>query len=239
MSAKPVRRAGRKKNVAPKARAQSPVRIQVPGVDFAPHIDELLKLAGVTSTPDARIILEGYLSLAWAGWDYERENKGRIPTELLKTLENSIRKTQVVLRRLKKYPLWQRFHFLSCPAGEGTVSLPPIAPDGMIAGINIDRMLDKLLREVARSKRRRARPRGEGKRDMVDYACNFFHEHSTAKITTYPGGQFAIFCRRFHEVITGEHLDLDGLQAQIRKKVATLHSEFKSLEKPDLNLRPD
>jgi hypothetical protein len=35
------------------------------------------------------------------------------------------------------------------------------------------------------------------------------------------------------------HLDLDGLQAQIRKKVATLHSEFKSLEKPDLNLRPD
>ncbi len=37
----------------------------------------------------------------------------------------------------------------------------------------------------------------------------------------------------------GGHLDLDGLQAQIRKKVATLHSEFKSLEKPDLNLRPD
>lgn len=133
---------------------------------------------------------------------------------------------------------------MQCPVGEGTVSvetmrdlklgaaltLPPnpaplgglpemVSPDGMIAAINIPRMLDRLLREVSRAKRKQARPRDIGKRDIVACALDFFQDNSTAQVTTYPGGQFATFCRRFHEVIAGEYLDLDGLQYQIRKEV--------------------
>jgi hypothetical protein len=226
------------------AKAQNPtaLTIRVPGVDFERHIDELLKLAGVTSTPDARCSLENNLSMATG---LALEETGHIPTKLLTQLENSIRKTQALLRGIKKYPRWDRIHFALCPVGEGTVSVetvrnmklgatvtvprnpPPLGSlpervpsDGMIAGINTYRVLGRLMREVVRSKRPQARPRKEGKREIVSYASVFFRKHSTAKVTYYPSGKFAAFCRRFYQAVTGEtHLDRDALQLQIRAEV--------------------
>jgi hypothetical protein len=223
--------------------------ITIPGVDFDPHIDRLLKLADVVSTEDAGLILRSYLALARTDWDLDiGTRKARIPTNELVTLEISIKRLQMLLRKSEKYLGSHRIRFIHCPVGEGTVATQtfepgkwgktvPFPPDplpplhvwgdtvphgGMIASIDIRRTLDRVLREIARAKRSRARPREEGKRSIVAYAAKFFREYSAAALTSYPGGPFATFCRSFYEAATDlESRHLDDLQLQIRAEAKT------------------
>jgi hypothetical protein len=159
----------------------------VPGApDFRPHIEELLKLTDVTSTPDARSSLVTQLKLAWVSSALEHQSRERRPpTELVTQLETSIKKTQALLRR-HPHP---DIGFDVCPVGDGTVSVktvrdlkfgatvelprnpPPIgglpeervAPNGMLAAINIQRVLDRLLRKIKpqRKKKRGGQEKGE------------------------------------------------------------------------------
>lgn len=214
------------------------------GVDFEPYIDQLLELAGVVGTPDARARLNNCLGFARVLWDLDLHTKNiRVPTKHLSALESGIRRMKFLLRKIDKHLSSERIRFPSCPVGEGTVAiqffdsmkwgetvpippdpLPPpgrlpdkVPPGGMIATINIQRTLDRMLCEIALAKRSQARPREEGKRDIVGHAAMFFRERSTAAVTSYPSGQFATFCRSFYEAVTGaNHLDLDDLQFQIR-----------------------
>jgi hypothetical protein len=67
-------RPGHKKaDARPRARRARGMRI--PGVDFEPHIDRLLKRAGVVNTDDARLSLNISLGMARADWDLELESK--------------------------------------------------------------------------------------------------------------------------------------------------------------------
>jgi hypothetical protein len=235
------------KSVKTKGRAPRESGVSIPGVDFDPYIDRLLDLAGAPNAPEARFNLNDCLGLARADWDLDLETKKtRIPTKELNTLEISIKRVQILLRKSEKYLGSQRIRFVHCPVGEGTIAtqtfepgkwgetvpfppdpLPPLGrlPErvphgGMSASINIRRTLDRVLREIALAKRSQARPREEGKRSIVAYAAEFFREHSTAAVTSYPSGQFATFCRSFYEAVTGvESLDLDGLQLQIKAEV--------------------
>jgi hypothetical protein len=220
----------------------------IPGVDFEPHFDRLLKLAGAVNTADTRLSLNSHLSQARSEWDMDLDTrKGRIPTEELSTLESGIKRVQNLLRKSEKYLSSHRLRFVHCPVGEGTVAtqtfergkwgetvpfppdpLPPVRlhfevpPGGMMASINIRRTLEIVLLQITRAKRSKARPREEGKRMIVAYAAKFFREHSTASVTSYPTGAFANFCRSFYEAATGvKLLDVDGLQFQIRAEVKT------------------
>jgi hypothetical protein len=220
---------------------------RISGVDFEPHIDRLLALASVVDTEDAWVNLNNCLVMAGACWDLDLESKKmRIPAEHLNKLEASIRKTQSLLRNSEKYLGSERIRFIRCPVGEGTVAtqtfepgkwgqtvpfpsdpLPPLGisvervpPGGMIASINIQRTLGRMLREIARAKRSGGRPREEGKSSIVSYAALFFREHCTGAVTPNPSGQFATFCRSFYEAVTGaRHLDRDDLQIHIKAEV--------------------
>ena len=110
-------------------RARRARDIRIPGVDFEPHIDRLLKLAGVVNTKDARLSLNNCLGMARAHWDLDLESKKmRIPAEHLNMLEASIRKTQSLLRNSEKYLGSQRIRFIRCPVGEGTVATQTFEP---------------------------------------------------------------------------------------------------------------
>src|SRR5262249_17788090 len=103
--------------------------MRIPGVDFEPHIDRLLKLAGVVNTDDARLSLNISLGMARADWDLDLETrKARIPTEELSTLEISIKRVQILLRNSEKYLDSQRIRFVHCPVGEGTVATRTFEP---------------------------------------------------------------------------------------------------------------
>jgi hypothetical protein len=53
-------------------------RIYVPGApDFGPSIEELLEVAGITSTADARARLDTNLTIAWG--EYRHDNRTRAP----------------------------------------------------------------------------------------------------------------------------------------------------------------
>jgi hypothetical protein len=224
--------------------------VEIPGADFAPYIDRLLKIAGVVNRTDTRERLDSCLVMAKAfAWDLNVMRRSKIPTKELSTLETSIKKVQILLRKSEKYLGSKRIRFIDCPVGEGTVAtqkfergrrgekvpfppdpLPPLGssrskevPDGgLLATINIQRTLERLMREIAHEKRlgRRARPREEGKRAVVAYAAKFFREYSPEVVTAYPSGKFATFCRSFYEAVTGEELlRSDALQSHIRAEV--------------------
>jgi hypothetical protein len=209
--------------------------VEIPGADFKPHIDRLLKVAGVVNTTDTRLRLDSCLVMARAfAWDLNVMRQSKIPTEELSTLETSIKRVQILLRKSEKYLGSKRIRFIDCPVGEGTVatydpsslgsSRSEEVPDGgMRATINVQRSLDRVLREISREKREKrsqARPREEGKRAVVAYAAKFFREYSPEAVTAYPSGKFATFCRSFYEAVTGEELlRSDALQSHIRAEV--------------------
>jgi hypothetical protein len=92
-----------------------------------------------------------------------------------------------------------------------------LPPEGVVAAINIQRVLDRLLREMARlkPKRKRGNQKELGKVVIVAHAASFFRRYSTKKPTKYPYGPFVKFCRKFYEIVTGEPLSPGGLQKAI------------------------
>jgi hypothetical protein len=208
--------------------------------DFTPHFEGLLKHAGVAHTRYNRSALNTALRLAWVDHAMTLEEKEHPPSELLDELDQSIRKTQALLRGLKQFPRCHNIALDLCPVGEGTVgvaklgepvSLPrepqPLGPlperatgADKIAAINVSRLLDRLRRKIGRLKRRRGRPPEHGKSAAVAYASEFFRKHSAPNITAYPDGDFASFCKLFYGVVTGDtNLDRAALQAQIKAEV--------------------
>ena len=214
--------------------------------DFTPHIQELLELTGIAGTPDARKALDWFLQQGWVDSELERERGKPAPPELFKQLETSIKKTQKLLRRLGKFPPTRNIEFdMACYVGEGTINVatwqegmelklprnpPPLVwcypepiPFGStIAMINRQRVLERLLRQldVFNPKRKRGGQRNLTNRAVVARAAHFFRQYSTAKLTTYPDGKFAIFCKRFYEVATGAPpLDDYALDTAIKTEV--------------------
>jgi hypothetical protein len=220
-------------------------KIRVPKApDFASQIGALLEEAGVKNTPDARSDLVSILQLAWAESKLTRAS--RASPELFKQLIQNIKKTQSLLRRLERFEHTQNIGFDLCPVGDGTVqfatvqemkhgenlelprSPPPlgglpeqISSNGIIVAINVQRMLDRLLREIARYKpnRKRGNQSELDKRVIVARAAYFFRRYSTVEPTTYFDGRFAKFCKRFYEVVTGKTLSESGLEKTIREEV--------------------
>jgi hypothetical protein len=237
--------AGRARADDTKGPKPSELRVEVPGAPpFSKHLDRLLKYAGVPPTPGNRSALDVALKLAWIGNKIRVDDKERAPSKLLDQLDDSINKTQTLLRAVEIFKRSHDIAFDSCPIGEGTISvetaremkfgktlsLPrnppslrgldqPVPADGMIAAINVCRLLDRVRREIRRLKRGPGRRPEAGKSTIVAYASDFFRRHSLLQVTQYPNGHFANFCKHFYEVVTGAtHLDLDALQAQIRKE---------------------
>ena len=215
--------------------------------DFTPHIEGLLKLAGIAGTPEARDALDWFLQQGRVDVELERQRKPA-PPELFKQLETSIKKTQMLLRSLGKFPPTRNIEFdMGCYVGEGTISVAPrqegkgmelslprnppplgpypeLVPAGAttVAMINRQRVLDRLMRdlEVFKPKRKLGGQRNLTHRAVIARAAHFFRQYSTAELTAYPGGKFATFCKRFYEVATGAP-PLDGyvLDTQIKAEV--------------------
>ena len=217
-------------------------KVRVPEApDFAPHIGALLKEASVKSTPDARLDLDSILQLAWAESKLLRVPKAS--PELFKQLTNSIKKTQALLRKLEGFKHTHNIGFDLCPVGDGTVQFatvqemkrgenlelprnpPPLGdvPEQIttIAAINVQRMLDRLLREIARQKpnRKSGNQPELDKRAIVARAAYFFRHYSTVEPTTYFSGPFAKFCKRFYEAVTGKSPSGSGLEKAIKEEI--------------------
>ena len=200
--------------------------IRTPGApDFSPHIEGLLKEANVRITPDARSSLFSSLHLAWGDVQLERMyQKTRIPPILFRSLNKSIKETQRLLRRLEKLQL-RGIDTDRCSVVDGTALTQPIVgwfdevpPGATMVVFNRQRMLDRLLRDIARynPKRKRGRQQERDKFIIVARAGYFFRQHSPKELTGYSAGPFAKFCKRFYEVVTGDTLRGSGLEKLIK-----------------------
>jgi hypothetical protein len=91
-------------------------------------------------------------------------------------------------------------------------------------------MLARLRAELARKQPRRKRGNqpGRDKSAIVAHAASFFRDYSSEKLTAYPNGPFAKFCRSFYLAVTGSRLSRSGLaktiRAEIRKPTFTTQS---------------
>jgi len=218
----------------------------MPAPDFRPYIEKLLGLAGIANTPDARDALDRCLQGAWCSSQLADLHRKSAPPELFKQLKTSIKKTQQLLRQLGAFPPTEDIKFdMLCYLEEGTITVaangvsyviplrdpPPLGsyldfeviPAGATrATINRQRVLDRLLRDLDRSKpkRKRGGQRNAIYQAVVGFAGLFFREYSSAKLTTYPGGEFVSFCKLFYEIATGASpLDDYVLDTQIRAEV--------------------
>src|SRR5215469_6545513 len=214
--------------------------------DFSPHVEELLKLAAIKSTPDAHDALDSHLQMAWGTNRLQNLRRQSAPPELFERLKTSIKKTQNLLRRLGTFPPTEVIEFdMQCYIEEGTITVatqkglrhvaprdpPPlgsyldpeeIPASATMATINRQRVLDRLLRDLDRSKpkRKRGGQRNTTYQAVVGFAGHFFRQYSSAKLTTYPGGKFVPFCKLFYEIATGAScLDNHMLDTQIRAEV--------------------
>jgi tetratricopeptide (TPR) repeat protein len=166
----------------------------VPGApDFGPHLEELLTLAGITSTYDSRGDLDSNLQQAWESNEHERRSQQQRPApELVRQLKSSIKQTQRLLAGFERSHV-RDIHFIQAPVGEdeGTVNTatvremilgsgppslprnpPPLAPLDHIVGadavINTQRVLDRLLRELDRYAPKRKKGRDLGVRYVLE-----------------------------------------------------------------------
>jgi hypothetical protein len=237
---------GKLKEAGPQA-GRRPI-LFVPGApDFGPHLEELLTLAGITSTYDTRGDLDSNLQQAWATSAEERTSQQQRPApELVRQLKSSIKQTQRLLARFERSHV-RDIHFIQAPVGEdeGTVNTatvrdmilgsgpslprnpPPLARFDHIVGagaaINTQRVLDRLLRELDRNapKRKRGNQEKRDKREIVFHAASFFRQHSNKPPTTYSNGSFVKFCKSFYEIATGLEVGPAGLDSIIRKELGS------------------
>jgi len=212
---------------------------------FEPHLDELLETAGVEDSVGARSHLVIALQLAQASYGLQLRSQQRAPRELLKQLEGSIEKTLALLGRLKTYPDSRDVAFVLYPVGHGVVEVataremisrplelprhpsisdeelrwpPRAALDGMIAGINIELLLRLIMiREVRKRARGLGQPTKQDKDAIVSQAVQFFRLHSSKTPTTDPNNAFVKFAEQFYRIVTGDDVEVGGLEWQIRK----------------------
>jgi len=96
----------------------------VPGSpNFESKIDSLLKEGNIVVTAVARSALNSSLELAWLESDMEQEDRGAAPAALFKQLDASVRKTQMLLRQIKRYPGTKSIGCDMCAVGDGTVDV--------------------------------------------------------------------------------------------------------------------
>lgn len=196
--------------------------------DFSPHVRQLLKLANAKYTADTRSSLVSTLNLAWAEVELTRKlQKQRIPARLFDPLNDSVKRTQKLLRRLEMDHLpdiaideWAVLNRRAITPGKMFDEVPPGAT---IVAFNRHQMLDRLLRDLARynPKRKRGHQQERDKLIIVARAGHFFRQYSPKQLTSYSDGMFAVFCKRFYEVVTGEPLSGSGLEQHIRDEEKT------------------
>jgi hypothetical protein len=203
----------------------------------------LLDMAGVANSADARSELVLALQFARLRHGSAFKSHQRAPPELFEQLETSVRKTLGLLRRIKKYPGSCGMSFVLCPVERGDVvdvattqdmlrgrrlQLPQhpsisdkdlrwLSPalDGMIAGINVELVLRKMMLHQP-GRRVRGGPKKVGKHAIVHYAAGFFRLHSSEKPTTNINNSFRRFAEQFYRTVTGQDVDPGGLEWQIR-----------------------
>src|SRR5262249_35541575 len=73
--------------------------------DFTPRIQELLELAGIAGTPDARKALDWYLQQGWVDSELGRQRGKPAPPELFKQLETSIKRRKNCCGDLESFRL--------------------------------------------------------------------------------------------------------------------------------------
>ena len=85
--------------------------------------------------------------------------------------------------------------------------------------INRERILAKLLRDLAYRKQRRKRGGQHelDKRYIVARAANFFRAFSKDEPTAYFDGPFVKFCKKFYEVVTQKTLSPSGLEKMLKE----------------------
>jgi hypothetical protein len=211
-------------------------------------IDELVKLAGDNS-PQARRDLLNALQLAQMFHEDEKDtsSRPRPSSKEIQRLEESIDKTRMLLRRIRRYDHFRNVGFVTQPVGRGVVDVattqemirgrvlelprhPSISDqelilptcDGMGAAINIEPLLRATLLDARRRKNRRGAPKKVGKEDVVSYAAHYFRKHSPKEPSTDPKNSFREFVERFYEVVT--KTEPDSLERQIRKVLVARRS---------------
>ena len=230
--------------------------------DFGPQVKDLLKTGGLTDTPEIRSRLKFELELGWADYEIEREHS-IAPPDLFNDIENSIKETRRLLMRFEKYGSSRKIIFDHCVVGDGTVnvvtardlhargySLPrssqPLArlperlpPNGSMGIINRERILAKLLRDLAYRKPRRKRGGQHelDKRYIVARAANFFRAFSKDEPTAYFDGPFVKFCKKFYEVVTQKTLSPSGLEKMLKEAAKNPNFEPENIPKNPLGSR--
>jgi hypothetical protein len=123
--------------------------------DFSPpRVLPLLKLANVKYTAEARTSLVAHLKIAWADVQLTRQaREQRIPQDLFESLNDSIKHTQRLLRRLERNlpdiatDKWAVLNGRAITPGKMFDEVPLGAT---WVAFNRQQMLDRLLRDIAR-----------------------------------------------------------------------------------------
>jgi hypothetical protein len=217
---------------------------------FEPHIDALLKIGGIESSPKARSDLLLALQFAKANWELstERASRRRAPPKLLDQFIKTIEKGHKLLKKLRGYEVPRDLGTVIYPVGTGIIDvataqemirgrmleLPhhpsisdrelyhPACPSDMMALINLEPFLRRLVFDARKGKRRRGSLKKSGKEAVVSYAERYFRRYSPKKPSTDPENPFQEFAERFYEVVT--ETKPDGLERQIRNVLAQRRS---------------
>jgi hypothetical protein len=193
------------------------------------QIGELLELAGVAKTVEARSALNEALEISRGAYDYELKRQNRAPSALFEQLDASIRKTLMLIIKLGKYSDTCDIAFEMHPIGTGIADaatgrkmregrnlrvsrrpwvdkgIPRTLAEHVIVGINVENQLRAFQVRVrkARRKDRRGHPKRADKSSVVFHAADFFRAYSATEPSTDENNPFRPFVERFFEVATG------------------------------------
>ena len=176
--------------------------------DFSPHVRQLLKLANAKYTADTRSSLVSTLNLAWAEVELTRKlQKQRIPARLFDPLNDSVKRTQKLLRRLEMDHLpdiaideWAVLNRRAITPGKMFDEVPPGAT---IVAFNRHQMLDRLLRDLARynPKRKRGHQQERDKLIIVAGPVTFSGNTRLSSLPAIPMECSPYFARDFTRLL--------------------------------------
>jgi hypothetical protein len=195
------------------------------------RISELLEVAGVAATVATRSDLEIALWCAQSANTSEQDAQDRPTPKLLGQLENSIKKTRMLLGRVTKYAYTSNIGLAAFRAGTDVVRtqfigklgehdiFQTIPEDGMVVFIDIQNLLHAWYDNIKRvPHRKRSNPGKPDKDVIVDLADQFFRRHSSGNSNKFPE-----FTERFFEAVTGKSISgLDEVTGKLdwqRRKV--------------------